>query len=531
MYLQYFGLVEPPFAITPDPRFVFLSARHEDALAHLRYGISQGGGGGFVQLTGEVGTGKTTLSRLLLSDLPEDTEAALVLNPLLEPKELLATICEELGIDVEDIGQSTKGLTDCLNRHLLDAHAAGRTVVAVIDEAQNLSPASLEQIRLLTNLETASQKLLQIILLGQPELRELLARADLRQLAQRITARFHLTPMNAEETAAYVAHRLQVAGASRNPFTGRALQGLHRVSGGVPRLVNIVADRSLLVAYADGRRTVEPRMIERAAREVSGEGEAKRRRWQLGPALAVGALVVAAVVSGSVWWSDRTPETASATVLEFPPGLPDAPDETTSASVSDDTAAAPPPAPAPLPVADRTVAFQMLVAERGLTAAAADAADCPWQIGPGVACLEQRGRLAEIATFGRPVLAALPAGWGLLEIMGDQVRWRAGRESRNVPIDTFESNWTGRYIDVWTMPGYVPGLLREGDRGPAVLWVKAAAAAAEDGYRGDVRDPYFGPTLARWVTGFQRLHGLTADGLIGRETLQRLSLRAPGVLP
>ncbi len=245
MYLEYYGLDEAPFSITPDPSFIYLSGRHRDALAHLLYGVGQGGSGGFVQLTGEVGTGKTTMCRCLLEQLPENTQVALVLNPLLTPGELLATICEELGISTEDIAGSNKALVDALNAYLLKQHGKGRRVVVMIDEAQNLSPEALEQVRLLTNLETPKEKLLQMVLLGQPELRQLLQRSDLRQLAQRITARYHLKPLNQEETRAYVRHRMMVAGAQRSPFTRSALRALYQRSGGVPRLINIIADRAL----------------------------------------------------------------------------------------------------------------------------------------------------------------------------------------------------------------------------------------------------------------------------------------------
>src|SRR6476619_7926069 len=228
MVLEYYGLTEPPFSITPDPRFVFLSERHRDALAHLLYGVGQGGGGGFVQLTGEVGTGKTTLCRLLLEQLPENTRVALVLNPRLTPVELLETICEELHVDVEGRRGSLKALVDALNHYLLDAYAQGLRVVLIIDEAQDLSIDALEQVRLLINLETDTQKLLQIILLGQPELRGILARSDMRQLAQRITARYHLMPLDANETGAYLRHRFRVAGGMHSPFTAGAVQRVHR---------------------------------------------------------------------------------------------------------------------------------------------------------------------------------------------------------------------------------------------------------------------------------------------------------------
>src|SRR6202167_5672729 len=222
MYLQFFGLAEKPFAITPDPRYLYLSGRHADALAHLVYGINEAGG--FIQLTGEVGTGKTTTIRSLLARAPKSAEIALILNPRLSATEFLRALCEELGLGADDnAGADNKSLVDLLNRYLARAHAQGRRVVLVVDEAQNLAPDVLEQVRLLTNLETETQKLLQIILIGQPELRKLLAREDLRQIAQRITARFHLDPLSRDETSAYVRHRLRVAGATTDIFTRGAL--------------------------------------------------------------------------------------------------------------------------------------------------------------------------------------------------------------------------------------------------------------------------------------------------------------------
>ena len=224
MYLGHYGLHEPPFAITPDPRFVYFSERHRDALAHLFYGVGQGGSGGFVQLTGEVGTGKTTLCRLLLEQLPETVRVALVLNPKQTPLELLETICDELHITLPGKRRSLKMQVDALNEYLLDAYAQGLRVVLIIDEAQELSRDALEQVRLLTNLETPTQKLLQIILIGQPELRDLLAKPELRQLAQRITARYHLRPLDEAGTDAYLRHRLNTAGARRFPFSPAAVR-------------------------------------------------------------------------------------------------------------------------------------------------------------------------------------------------------------------------------------------------------------------------------------------------------------------
>ncbi len=270
MYLPFFGLAEKPFSITPDPRYLFLSGRHAEALAHLVYGIDEAGG--FIQLTGEVGTGKTTIIRSLRARQHDKASIALILNPRMAAAEFMLTLCEELGIGVPDSAEnSVKELIDILNRYLLKAHAEGRRVVLVVDEAQTLAPELLEQVRLLTNLETETQKLLQIILIGQPELRDMLARNDLRQLAQRITGRYHLDPLSRDEAVAYIKHRLRVAGATTDLFSNGALRELFRVSGGVPRLLNIIADRALLGAYSEDRHLVNAALVRRAAGEVSGQ--------------------------------------------------------------------------------------------------------------------------------------------------------------------------------------------------------------------------------------------------------------------
>ncbi|HBK54948.1 MAG TPA: homoserine kinase [Xanthomonadales bacterium] len=292
MYTSFFGLNEKPFAITPDPRYLYLSERHTEALAHLAYGISEAGG--FVQLTGEVGTGKTTISRLLLEQLPEATRVAMVLHPKQSPLQLLETIAEELHIELKSRRFSNKLLVDALHRYLLDAYAAGLRVVLLIDEAQNLSVDALEQVRLLTNLETATQKLLQIILIGQPELREVLSRPELRQLAQRITGRYHLESLRRHETIAYVRHRLRVAGATRDIFTTGAMRELHRLSGGVPRIINVIADRALLGAYTREEPMVDGSLVRRAASEVYGRPVMPP--WLHGLALG-GALAGAALLA------------------------------------------------------------------------------------------------------------------------------------------------------------------------------------------------------------------------------------------
>jgi len=276
MYLDHFKLTERPFSITPDPRFLYMSARHREALAHLLYGLGEGGG--FVQLTGEVGTGKTTLCRCLLDQVPEHVDIALVLNPKVTATELIATVCDELGIEYPEENTSIKSLTDALNRYLLDAYARDRRTVLIIDEAQNLSADVLEQVRLLTNLETSTQKLLQIVLIGQPELRTLLAREDMRQLSQRVTARYHLDPISRDEASAYIKHRLQICGNTQTVFNKRAVDKIQQLSGGIPRLINVLCDRSLLGAYVEGHSQVDQKVVKKAAREVLAATDKKRER-------------------------------------------------------------------------------------------------------------------------------------------------------------------------------------------------------------------------------------------------------------
>ncbi len=294
MYQEYFGVEENPFSNTPDPKYLFMSRRHKEALAHLIYGVE--GGSGFVLLTGEIGAGKTTLSRYLADHLPDNVELALCVNPRLTEAELMASICDDLAIDVDGSRYSIKDLTSSLNAYLLETYAGGGRAVLMIDEAQNLTLGLLEQIRLLTNLETAQDKLLQIILIGQPELKDLLYRPDMHQFSQRITARYHLKPLQAVETRAYIAHRLSVAGVPTEIFHPSALKVIGQRSRGVPRLINNICDRCLLGAYAAGRRDVDAALARRAADEVLGPAGATGR-WRM---MVAGAGIAAIIVGLAV---------------------------------------------------------------------------------------------------------------------------------------------------------------------------------------------------------------------------------------
>lgn len=298
MYKEYFGLKEDPFSIAPDPQFLYMSGRHREALAHLIYGMKADSG--FVLLTGEVGTGKTTVCRCLLGQIPEDSEIAFILNPKLSVVELLATICDELGIAYPANNHSVKIFIDRINLYLLNAHSEGKRTVLIIDEAQNLSVDVLEQIRLLTNLETDKRKLLQVIMLGQPELNRLLERPELRQLSQRVTARYHLEPLAKDEIENYLTHRLAVAGVERPLFPQKTIGKLYSLSGGVPRLINLLCDRALLGAYVKGENIVSSSLLTAAASEVFGKKshdlETKASYWQWFLVAFLGLLLVAGII-------------------------------------------------------------------------------------------------------------------------------------------------------------------------------------------------------------------------------------------
>jgi len=309
MYAAHFGLAQDPFSIAPDPRYLFMSERHREALAHLLYGVN--GGGGFVLLSGEIGTGKTTVCRCFLEQIPPQCNVAYIFNPKLTVLELLRTVCDEFHVAVPEAAATAKDFIDPLNAFLLRTHAAGQNNVLIIDEAQNLSADVLEQLRLLTNLETNERKLLQIVLIGQPELRTLLAQPELEQLAQRVIARFHLEALSRDETAQYIAHRMAVAGhTGALPFDARALARIHQLARGVPRRINLLCGRALLGAYAHGLGTVTRAVVDKAATEVFGQGDDAHRpppRWlaqwprgRAGQVAAVAAMgVLAALLVGA----------------------------------------------------------------------------------------------------------------------------------------------------------------------------------------------------------------------------------------
>lgn len=538
MYLEYYGLEQAPFSITPDPHYVFLSEQHRDALAHLLYGIRQGGGGGFVQLTGEVGTGKTTLSRLLLEQLPENTQAALVLNPRLDPVELMQTICEELRLPIATPAAAASGkrrgrtaarptrgakaLYDALRTHLLEAYARGERVVLVIDEAQNLSAEALEQVRLLTNLETETQKLLQIILIGQPELRELLARPDLRQLAQRITARYHLRPLDEAGTTAYLRHRLNIAGAQRFPFSAEAVRRVHKRSGGVPRLINVIAERALLGGYAHDLLSIDARTVDRAADEalaptrVPGGRLLRRRALPIAGAVGIAAVALAFLLVRR----DPDPVVDAATAATAPQLRAIAPTQVADGAL--DGAALLQRLRA-MPADDRR-AWDALAARWDAPAAvrAASPDACPPKPAPGWRCLRSRAQIEQLLRYDRPVLLRLRAephtAWArLLGADASRVRLALGDTTLEVDRIGLAGLWNGEFLALWRAPDTLEARHAAGDAA-AAEWLRTRL-------RGEGVDA---TDLSAALRTFQARNGLRNDGTLDPPTLFALTRTDPG---
>jgi len=554
VYTEFFGLNEKPFSITPDPRYLFLSRRHADALAHLIYGISESGG--FIQLTGEVGTGKTTLIRSVLEQLPEKAEIALILNPQLSAREFIENIFDELRMPIPP-GGSLRALIASLNKQLLEAHAQGRRIVLIVDEAQTLGPELLEQVRLLTNLETSTQKLLQIILIGQPELRDLLGRPEMRQIAQRITGRYHLEPLSRAETAAYVRHRLRVAGCQMPIFTPGALRELYRRSKGIPRLINVVADRALLAAYTQDRTRVDGRLVRRAASEVYG-----RRLVPFAWPWTVAAAGATAIAFGT--WGllteaggnrpDDAPAAAVSTSTAAARPAPEAgaagPAARTTFGTSTRPAAAPPPAveasaaaepaEAAAPAARRALAE--LLADPGFATdtdsaftALFDLWDGAYERERGSPCeqaAEQRlkcvfrpeGSIAILRQLDRPAILTLVDDGGemhqvvLAKLGNDEAVLRAGSRSETIALSELTHHWFGDHLILWRPPAEAVNVLAPGMQGPGVVWLRDSLARIRGETPEQAPSPIYDPPLEAAVRRYQREKMLTVDGIVGEMT-------------
>jgi general secretion pathway protein A len=547
MYLSFFGLNEKPFAITPDPRYLYLSERHAEALAHLLYGINEAGG--FVQLTGEVGTGKTTIVRSLLAQTPKNAEIALILNPKMTAPEFLLTICEELGIGVPDTAtESLKDLVDILSGYLLRAHAGGRRVVVVVDEAQNLAPAVLEQVRLLTNLETNTRKLLQIILIGQPELRELLGRNELRQLAQRITGRYHLNPLTHDETAAYVRHRLRVAGATSDIFSPSALSEVYRLAVGVPRVINVVCDRALLGAYSMDRHRVTASLVRYAAAEVFGKRFSPRWVPWLGTALVAAMVALTSVLLWNLrpWHSMLHAAAATPSVKrdtrQYPGpaaagGATPAPAVAGSGALTPVTAKSPPGSRLVFSgheltellarhagETDTDSAFSKLFGLWRIQYVPAGVDPCSQASNQGLECLNQRGSFGQLRLYNRPAILMLNDDTGashqvvLTALDDERASIQLGGALHEVSIGELSRYWFGDFVMLWRPGTAQVKSLSQGMRGADVRWLRQSLQRVEGARSDGPVSDVFDADLSKLVREFQRQHRLTVDGIAGVQT-------------
>jgi general secretion pathway protein A len=582
MYVEYFGLKKRPFSIVPDPACFYVSEGHREALAHLLYGAT--GDGGFVLLTGEVGTGKTTVCRRLFELAPETTDVAFILNPKLSAEELLATICDEFGIGCPEGTTSIRTLVARINDYLLNAHDKGRRAVLIVEEAQNLTPEVLEQIRLLTNLETNQRKLLQVVMIGQPELREMLAKPRLRQLSQRITARYHLGPLSREEVPEYINHRLAAAGAGRSrlfpPATIRKVYGLTR---GVPRLINVVCDRALLGTFVQEKERVDIKTLKKAAREVMAEEYRSGRKRLYRAAAGVLFLLCIALgtfyhMSGSRRWASdrlhtRAEEQASektrlainhslrprpeqpfvASGAETAPAIAGrAVDGRRAASVTE--AAAAPPAgiadggevlsagtttlgrPAGQSLSGtREMAYRALCrqwhvpyytgADRPLV--------CDQVESAGLKCLMGKGDIGNLREMNRPaVLQLTDKTHGdyyavLTSLDGQRATFMLGDGTRTVDAREVAQCWSGDYLLLWRAPPGYEGTLQPGSRGPAVAWLTSQLALAQGREAPAGENRVYDEKVKEQVKEFQIAARMTPDGVAGPRTILRLSNASP----
>lgn len=538
MYTHYFNFTELPFSIAPDPHFIYMSARHKEGLAHLLYGITDGGG--FVALTGEVGTGKTTLCHCLLQELPDNIEIALILNPKLNAIELLANICDELSISYDKERQTLKNLVDALNRHLLGAHAAGRRIVLLIDEAQNLSREVLEQIRLLTNLETSKTKLLQIILVGQPELQQLLSSRDLRQLNQRITARYHLLPLSLAETRAYIRHRLLVCNGNPNLFKESAIKRIFKLSSGIPRVINIICDRALLGAYAEDSKTINSAVVNKAASETLAQPVQSRMRFTVLSSLSV--------ISITLWffyhYGDRLvgaegqedPASVSISPISDLPQTVDG--LVQSIAVQSATQAIMKNTETenlvdPVMLFDEWIENPELTLERGILNTlelfgkvyqGTEPVDCTAVRALGLNCLYGKASWKDILEMDRPVILEFLLDSDsrrhalLASLRKGQPVMRVDEESTFTLSDVLKY-WNGYYLILWESPVSDLRVIYPGTQSEAVLWLRHQLALFDGVTDEETMPQFFDSVLTARVKKFQHHYNLTEDGIAGPQTL------------
>jgi len=536
MYLEHFGLLAAPFSIAPDPRYLYMSDQHREALAHLLYGLESDGA--FILLTGDVGTGKTTVSRCLLEQVPENINIALVLNPKLTAVELLQVICDELHIERSTVEVSAKSLVDDINHYLLATYANGKKTVVLIEEAQNLDLDVLEQLRLLTNLETNERKLLQVILLGQPEFLDVLDRPELSQLAQRITARFHLTPLSFHELEEYIGHRLAVSGCRRPLFAFGVLKQLYNYSGGVPRLINVICDRALLGAYVQGNHQIDKATLVQAAREVLGENKAiavNSKHNLLKPKIAIVSVLLISLAAfiyyaGYFQKDKKTDAQASykqvEPVLEIKPIVKDIETEIQQAVKQ--------PAHIEWPeqnlrLRSNTQAYRSLFKSWQLNyPLGSNSTPCFFAKTKGLACLQGQEDIEYLRVLNRPAILKLyddfkqPQYAALLELGTGTAKIQFGEKSQTVSLEQLELYWQGDFSLLWKLPENYQDMILPWSTSKAVLWLSEAMNRVEGGASTVASDVYNRALIER-VKKFQEEQGLKGDGVVGVKTIIRIN--------
>jgi general secretion pathway protein A len=543
VYTEFFQLREMPFSITPDPAYLYMSSRHQEALGHLLYGTGQYGG--FVQITGEVGTGKTTIVRTLLEQKLPEVDVAMIHNPRQSEQEFVHSICDELGVAVPRETTSIKVLVDALNAHLLKAHAEGRRTVLIIDEAQNLQPGVLEQVRLLTNLETAKEKLLRIMLVGQPELSTLLARPELRQLASRITARYHLTPLSERETAEYIGHRLRIAGARSLIFEPEACALVHRYAQGIPRLVNVICDRALLGAYSQQALRVDAATVRRAAREVMGERRElfepdEPRRWRAIETGWLAALIACAGLFAYTFWPQAAPEVepkpkvaAAAAIPTAPPTAPENPSPSPAALVQTVV-------PATLPMSSAadlastaqplSAALARLIQLWGAEAPPATGAElCTALQTQGLECYRSNGGWADLFAMDRPAVLSLSLDgtpqYVLLESLDTRhAVLHTALGPMQIAVAELRPLWSGDFLVLWRRESHAIRIDVEAGQAD-IAWLHERLT--ELGYTDGDAPASLDSVLTQALRRFQADRGLAVDGIAGVRTLIELGDAQP----
>lgn len=498
-YTAHFGLTDTPFSITPDPHYLYLSTCHDEALAHLLYGVNEGSG--FVLLTGEVGTGKTTLCRTLMEKLPETVDVALLLNPRLSSIELLIAMFDELRIshDSQKNNHTFKYFTDILTSYLLTAHAVGRRTVLILDEAQNLSIEVLEQLRLLTNLETTNQKLLQIVLVGQPELNKKLARNQLRQLSQRITARYNLSPLSFQETRAYIKHRLSVSGSQHSLFTFSAKYLVYRYSKGIPRVINILCERSLLGGFTQKKTQINYKIVLFAESEINGKSI--KLPWIIG---IVSSILLVSLFIGTWFFM-----TVTSTPLTHPLTQPSQPYTIPSAHTATDFLHFLKTSP------ENSAVLTLFELWKLKKAPLTHQNMCKQATRQGVACLVSSGTWADLHRLNRPAVITLTMGDVVVTaLQDDRVTLKILNKEFSFLQRDLNKYWTGAFMLLWSPPSLPLKTMKIGKTDHAVLWIRKHLP-----YSKNRLSLHFDLDLKEHVIAFQRAQNLKPDGIVGEQTM------------